>query len=49
MMKPKVDLVSMLLVNVDGRASVPVITERKAKEIFTSVVPVEHAPMLKSA
>ena len=33
MMKPKIDLVSMLLVNVDGRAPVPVVKKRKAREV----------------
>ena len=33
LMKPKIDLVSMLLVNVDGRALVPVAKERKVKEV----------------
>jgi len=33
MMKPKIDLVSMLLVNVDGRALVPVVKKRKAREV----------------
>ena len=33
MMKSEIDLVNMLLVNVDGRASVPVVKKRKANEI----------------
>ena len=33
LMKPKIDLVSMLLVNVDGRAPVHVVKKRKAKEV----------------
>ena len=47
-MKPKLDLVSMLLVNIDGRSPVPVVKKRKAKEVFTGVMLVENAPMLKS-
>ena len=47
-MKPKVGLVSMLLVNVDGQALIPAVKKRKAKEVFTDVVLVENAPMLKS-
>ena len=42
-MKPEVDLVS-----VDGRALVPAVKKRKANEVFTDVVPVENAPILKS-
>ena len=48
-MKPKLDLVSMLLVSIDGRSSVPSVEIRKAKVVFTSEMPVENAPMLKSA
>ena len=32
-MKPKIDLISMLLVNVDGRAPVPIVKKRKANEV----------------
>ena len=47
-MKSKLDLVSMLLVNIDGRSSVPAVKKRKAKEVFTNVRPAENTPMLKS-
>lgn len=33
MMKSEIDLVNMLLVNVDGRDSVPIVKKRKANEI----------------
>ena len=33
LMKLKIDLVSMLLFNVNGRASVSVVKKRKAKEV----------------
>ena len=39
------DLVSMLLVNVDGQPLVPIVKKREAKEISTCVMPVEDAPM----
>ena len=48
MMKLKLDLVSMLLVSVNGRSSVPDIKKIKAKEGFTDVRPTENTPMLKS-
>jgi len=32
-MKLKIDLISMLLVNVDGQAPVPVVKKRKANEV----------------
>ena len=48
-MKPKLELVSMLLVNIGGRSSVPVVKKRKAREVFTSIIPAENTPMLKSA
>ena len=39
----------MLLVSIDGRSLVPAVKKRKAKEVFTGMVPVENALMLKSA
>ena len=48
MMKSKLDLVSMLLVSVNGRSSVPDIKKIKTKEGFTDVRPTENTPMLKS-
>ena len=33
MMKSEIDIVNMLLINVDGRASVPVVKKRKANEV----------------
>ena len=48
-MKPKLDLVSMLLINSDGRSLVPVVKKRKAKEVFTSVMPAKNTLMLKPA
>ena len=47
-MKLKLDLVSMLLVSVNGRSLVLDIKERKAKKGFASVRPSENTPMLKS-
>ena len=46
-MKSESYLVSMLLVNVDGRPLVPVVKKREAKEISTDIMPVEDAPMPK--
>ena len=46
-MKPKVDLVSMFHVSVDGRAPILAVKKRKSNEVFTSMVLVENAPMLK--
>ena len=46
-MKPNLDLVSMLLVSVDGRSPVPAVKKRKAREGFTGVRPAENAPMPK--
>ena len=48
MMKPKLDLVSMLLINVNGRSPVPIIKKRKAREGFTGMRPTENTLMLKS-
>ena len=45
-MKPKLELVSMLLVNIDGRSLVLVVKKRKAKEIFTGVMLAENTSML---
>ena len=45
LMKLESDLVSMLLVNVDGQPLVPIVKKREAKEISTCVMPVEDAPM----
>ena len=47
LMKPKLDLVSMLLVNIDGRSPVLTVKKRKAKEVFTNIRPVENALILK--
>ena len=47
-MKSKLDLVSMLLVNTDGRSLVLVVKKRKAKEVFTGVMPAKDTPLLKS-
>ena len=41
LMKPKLDLVSMLLVNINGRSSVPNIKKIKANEGFTGMRPAE--------
>uniref|UniRef100_A0A7N2L6N8 non-specific serine/threonine protein kinase n=1 Tax=Quercus lobata TaxID=97700 RepID=A0A7N2L6N8_QUELO len=46
-MKPKLDLVSMLLVNVNGRSPVLDIKKRKAKEGFAGVRPAKNTLMLK--
>ena len=48
-MKPKIGLVNMLLISVDGRPLVPTIKKIKAREGFAGVRPVENALMLKSA
>ena len=48
-MKLKLYLVSMLLVNIDGRSPIPAVKKRKANEVFIGVMPVENASMLKSA
>ena len=48
-MKSKLDLVSMLLINIDGRSSVPTVKKRKAKEVFTGMRPTKNTLMLKSA
>ena len=48
-MKPKLDLVNMLLVNINGRSSAPTVKKRKAKEVLTGVMLAENTPMLKSA
>ena len=47
-MKPKLDLVNMLIVSVNGRSPVPNIKERKAKEGFAGVRAAENTLMLKS-
>ena len=47
-MKPNLDLVSMLLVNVNGRSSVLGVKKRKAREGFTSVRLAKNALMPKS-
>ena len=47
-MKSKLDLVSMLLVNVNGWSLVPDIKKRKAKEGFVGIRPTENTTMLKS-
>ena len=48
MMKPKLDLVSMLLISVNGRSSELDIKKRKAKEGFTSMRLAANTRMLKS-
>ena len=48
LMKLKLDLISMLLVSIDGRSSVPSVEIRKEKVVFTGEMPVENALMLKS-
>ena len=48
LMKLNFDLVSMLLVNVDGQSLVPIIKKRKAREGSAGVRPIEKTPMLKS-
>ena len=47
-MKPKLDLVSMLLISVDGRSPVPTVKKRKAREGFIGVKLAKNTPMLKS-
>ena len=47
LMKPKIDLVNMFLVNTDGRAAVPVEKTRNTRR-FTSVMLVEDTSMPKS-
>ena len=42
------DLVSMLLVSINGRSPIPDIKKRKAKEGFAGVRLAENTPMLKS-
>ena len=48
-MKPRLDLISMLLVSIEGRSPIPVVKKRKAREVFIGVMPAENTPMLKSA
>ena len=45
-MKPKVDVISMFLVSVNGRVPVLVVKKRKAKEVFTGVVPIENVSLI---
>ena len=47
-MKPKFDLVNMLLVNVNGQSSVPDIKKGKTREDSTGVRPSENTLMLRS-
>ena len=47
-MKPKLDLVSMLLVNVNGQSPVPDIKKGKTREDSAGMRPAENTPMLKS-
>ena len=49
MMKPKLDLLNMLLIKINGQSPVPVVKKRKAKEVFTSVMPAKNTLMLKPA
>ena len=43
-MKPRLDLIS-----IDERFPVPFVKKRKAREVFTDIIPAENNPMLKSA
>ena len=43
-MKPRLDLIS-----IDERFPVPAVKKRKAREVFTDIIPAENNPMLKSA
>ena len=47
-MKPKLDLVSMLLVNANGLSPVPDIKKEKAREDSAGMRPAENTLMLKS-
>ena len=47
-MKPKLDLISMLLVNVNGRSPIPDIKKGKTREDSVGVRPAENTLMLKS-
>ena len=47
-MKPKLDLVSMLLINVNGRSLVPDIKKENTREDSAGVRPIENTSMLKS-
>ena len=47
MMKPKLELVNMLLVSVNGRSPLPNIKKRKVTEGFGGMRPAENTPMLK--
>ena len=47
-MKSKLDLVSMLLIKINGRSPVPKIKKGKTREDSASVRPAENTPMLKS-
>ena len=49
MMKPKLDLLNMLLIKINGQSPVPVVKKRKAKEVFIGMMPAENTLMLKSA
>ena len=49
LMKPKLELVIMLLINTDGRSLAPIVKKRKAKKDFIGVMPAENTSMLKSA
>ena len=48
LMKLKLDLVSMLLVNINGRSPIPKIKKGKTREDSASVRLAENTPMLKS-
>ena len=48
MMKPKLDLLNMLLIKINGQSPVPVVKKRKAKEVFIGMMPAENTLMLKS-
>ena len=47
-MKSKFDLVSILLVNIDGKSPVPTVKKRKAKEVFAKGMLAKNTLMLKS-
>ena len=41
-MKPEIDLVSMLLVSADGRATIPIIKKRRARKLHRRGASGEH-------
>ena len=48
MMKPKFDLLNMLLISINGRSPVPAVKKRKAMEVYNDVMLAKNTPMLKS-